>query len=129
MSITDIKAWMAAHVFLTIGLAVAVTLVLIWVSSEVLRRFHLRLVQAASFALVAAGFWVMSMGVPANTLLMAAGAGVALAACLTFYAGTRLDSITGARIASLEAELKKAKSTQPLHFIVDPGQAKAAVQK
>ena len=129
MSIADIKAWMAAHVFLTIAIAVGLTLALIWLSSEVLRRFHLRLLQAASAALLAAGLWVLSMGIPSSTILMAAGAGIGLAACLTFYAGTRLDSIAGARIASLEADLKKAKGTQPLHFIVDPGQAKAAVQK
>ncbi|MDZ4843439.1 MAG: hypothetical protein SH859_15040 [Hyphomicrobium aestuarii] len=128
MSIADIKAWMADHVFLTIGIAVALTFVLIWVSSEVLRRFHLRLLQTAAFTAVACGLWVVSMGL-SNVWLMLAGAAAAAGGGLAFYAGTRLDAITSAEIAKLNSELGKAKTATPLHFVIDPAQAKAAGQK
>jgi hypothetical protein len=121
MSIADVKAWMADHVFLTIGIAVALTFVLIWVSSEVLRRFHLRLLQTAAVTTVGCGLWVVSMGL-SNVWLMLAGAA---AGALSFYAGTRLDSLNSAEIAKLKAELGKAKTATPLHFVIDPN-AKAA---
>jgi len=124
MSIADIKAWMADHVFLTIGIAVALTFVLIWVSSEVLRRFHLRLLQTAAVTTVGCGLWVVSMGL-SNVWLMLAGATAAAAGALSFYAGTRLDSLNSAEIAKLRGELNKAKTTQPLHLVIDPN-AKAA---
>jgi uncharacterized protein (DUF3084 family) len=128
MSIADIKAWMAAHVFLTIAIAIGLTLIGMWISSEVLRRFHLRLLQTAAVVAVMSGVWVVSMGL-SNAWLMLGGAAGAVAGLLVFYAGTRLDSLNSAEIAKLKAELGKAKTAQPLHFVIDPTQAKAAGQK
>lgn len=124
-TIAAAKAWMANHVFLTIAIAIGLTLVVMWVSSEVLRKFHLRLVQAAGIAAIAAGLWIVSMGL-SNAWLMLGGAAAAVAGILAFYAGSRLDHVMSAEIAKLKAELGKAKSTQPLHFVIDPAQAKAA---
>jgi hypothetical protein len=128
MSLADIKAWMADHVFLTLAIAVILTLLGMWASSELLRKFHLRLLQTAAIAMVASALWVISLGVP-NAWLMLGGAAGAVAGVLAFYAGTRLDAIQDAEIAKLKADLKKATTAQPLHFVIDPAQAKAAGQK
>jgi hypothetical protein len=119
--IAQAKAWMADHLFLTVGAAVVLTVIAMFVARDALKHFYLRLFQLASLCGLAVGLTVLTIG--------GAAIGVVL---VSYYAGMRMRQereahLKSARndLATKDAELRQAKEQTSIRLVVEPPKAKS----
>ena len=129
----QVKAWMAEHVFLTVALAVVLTMVVMVLAGRLLERLHLRLFQLATLCGIALGILALVMGVRAGNdhTLLEIGTGMLAVACLSYYAGSKLSSEHVQRhkktLADLERvtdEYRRHKENSAVRLVVEPAGSK-----
>lgn len=120
-----IKAWMADHVFLSVAIAVLLTVILMLLARDTLKRLHLRLFQIATLSLIGIGMVVITSGLNDRHML-SIGAAILMAAALGYYAGMRLKTESGGslkaandELANTRAELKKLKENPAIRLVVE----------
>lgn len=91
MDLMQIRAWMAEHVFLTVGIAVVATIVIILLARDTVKNFHLRLFQISSLSSLALAGMALYVGaVSGDRNVMIIGAAVAVSSLIGLWAGWRL---------------------------------------
>jgi hypothetical protein len=119
-------------VFLTIAIAVALTVLFMIVARDALKKFYVRLFQLALLTQMAIGVAAVAMGAGTsfNTVLSLAAALIA-AALLALYAGTKMRgdaekqlAETKGKLDSAIAELQRHKDNSAIRLVVEPAQGK-----
>ena len=116
---------MANHVFLSVAIAVLVTVILMLLARDTLKRLHLRLFQIATLSLIGIGAVVIA-GSLNDRHMLSIGAAIVMAAALGYYAGMRLRTENGGslkaaqdELASTRAELQKLKANPAIRLVVE----------
>lgn len=125
VSVLEIKAWMASHVFLTIGIAIALTVLLVVVARDALNKFYLRLVQLSGISVASIGVAALVIGAPQfdQTLLSIGGACLALGV-LTVFGAWWMYVEYAAAVQKFKDEIKQSKDNTALRLVLEPAQAK-----
>jgi ABC-type transport system involved in cytochrome bd biosynthesis fused ATPase/permease subunit len=131
--IAQAKAWMADHLFLTVGAAVVLTVIAMFVARDALKHFYLRLFQLASLCGLAVGLTAITTGLRGSdqTVLTIGGAAIGVV-LVSYYAGMRMRQereahLKSARndLATKDAELRQAKEQTSIRLVVEPPKAKS----
>ena len=133
----QIKAWMADHVFVSIGIAVGLTVLFMVVARDTLKKFHLRLFQLATLSQIGIGIAALATGSGASaTTYLSLGGAIIAAALLSHYAGTRMSieqsgqlNVVKDDLARRDAELKNLKDNSAVRVVVEPLSARPAEKK
>lgn len=129
MSVTEIKAWMASHVFLTTAIAIVVGVLIVMIAHDAFKNFYLRLVQAASAATLAIGVAALIMGAPVvDVTLLTIGAVCMFTGLSSWYAGVQLhksEAKTAAELKTLKADMQKQREHAGVRLVVETAQPKA----
>jgi hypothetical protein len=132
LSLLQFKAWMAEHVFLTMALVIALTVLVMVASSHALQAFYLRLFQIAIVSQFGIGLAALVMaGTSGDHALIPLGAAVLGITATTYYAGMEMRGEAGRQfnaakkeLALKDAELAKLRDGSAIRLVVEPATTK-----
>lgn len=101
------KAWMAEHVFVSIGFAVAATILVMIVARDALKKFNLRLFQLATLSQIGIAIAALTTGPNAGgSTLLSLSLAIIAAALLSYYAGMQMRAEPAAQTGAANAPAK-----------------------
>lgn len=124
---------MAEHVFLTIALVIALTVLVTVASRHALKAFYLRLFQLSILSQIGIGIAALVMaGTSGDRTLIPFGAAVLGITAMSYYAGMGMSGELGRQLGAVksdltvkDAELKKARDSNAIRLVVEPAGTKA----